>query len=76
MAERMIILPATLALTIEKQAVGSSDFTFAEILDKMATARTQFRSQRRPNNERMAVFMLETFKLSKTLKPSRDDFNV
>ena len=42
MAERMIILPATLALTIEKQAVGSSDFTFAEILDKMATARTHF----------------------------------
>ena len=24
----------------------------------------------------MAVFMLETLKLSKTLKPSRDDFNV
>ena len=24
----------------------------------------------------LAVFMLETLKLSKTLKPSRDDFNV
>ena len=24
----------------------------------------------------MAIFMLETFKLSKTLKSSRDDFNV
>ena len=28
------------------------------------------------NFETMAVFMLETLKLSKTLKPSRDDFNV
>ena len=28
------------------------------------------------NFETMAVFMLETLKLSKSLKPSRDDFNV
>ena len=28
------------------------------------------------DKKRMAVFMLETLKLSKTLKSSRDDFNV
>ena len=29
-----------------------------------------------PNHELLAFFMLETLKLSKTLKSSRDDFNV
>ena len=29
-----------------------------------------------PRRVVLAVFMLETLKLSKTLKPSRDDFNV
>ena len=46
---------------------------YGNIFYRLATSVGQKKIKFSP---RMAVFMLETLKLSKTLKSSRDDFNV